>query len=241
MLSQGSKGSATIQAVEFQSGKPLWTADCENAARILGDGGGIFVCSGKESQRVRSLQPASGVENWRTDATGAVLCAKNGILLVAVKGKGPQILQALSESDGRILWSYNVSPVKARWNAQFAADLVWVQRWSAEAGKKDLWSGLDPLTGVVRKTYETPVYIPYACYPSIATERYFVLNRPNDLMEWESGRIHEFRAARHGCVASSIVAGGFFVAVPNYCACYPGMLHGFAAYGHDAASANEYA
>ena len=142
----------------------------------------------------------------------------------------------VSAADGKRLWSYEVTVGKLpaqKCDVLFASGLLWVQHWTVRDAKGSRWVGLDPRSGRVIRSFDTPEYIPYSCYPAIATERYAVLNRPNDLLDWQTGSIHEFRAGRNACAASGVIAGGLYATAPNVCACVPGTLRAFAAFGRD--------
>lgn len=231
VLCQPAGKPAEVIVMDLATAKQRWSFSREGVTKCLVGDGKVFLCSAKE---IVALDLAAGGELWHTDPNGTVLCVKQGVVAV-MAGKGADsTVHALSVKDGKKLWSHAVAPDKVppqRRDVVIADGLVWVEHWLVKQTQSTRWFGLDAQTGQVKKTLDVQEYIPYACYPTIATEQYCVMNRPNDLMKWYDGSISEFRAARNGCGASGIIAGGLYTTVPNVCSCTPGTLRGFTAFG----------
>ena len=233
-------GQATeVRAFDIVKGEAAWQCRLDGITKILADDGKAFLCG---DTLLLCLDLVKGAEQWRAETGGTVLFVKQGVLAV-MSGKGAdRAVHALSAADGKKLWNYPVTIEKgsqAKCDVLFAGGLVWVEHWVAKGSKGTRWAGLEPLSGEVKKSIDVQEYIPYTCYPAVGTERFNVLNRPNDIMEWEGGSISEFRAGRNSCGSSAVIAGGLYATGPNVCACVPGTIRGFAAFGRDDAAATE--
>ncbi|MHC4716468.1 MAG: outer membrane protein assembly factor BamB family protein [Planctomycetota bacterium] len=243
--SKSGEDPTTVRAVNLDTGKELWTDRPGNLDRALIDDGKVLLYFSRDTKRLIALDLESGSVRWRCEPPGVVRFAKDGLVVVESGGKAPKTICGISTANGSKLWSYEITHEKVRygkWQVRQAAGLVWVQHWVVKGRRGSQWVGLDPRTGKVGKALRVPTYIPWGCYPAIATERHLVLDRPNDLMEWASGKIHRFRASRNACGSSAVIAAGLYSTLPSPCACFPGMIRAFCAFaaepsGADAAAA----
>jgi len=236
-----------ISVVKEETGKRLWTrlfpaarypgfyTSRFNQYMVAGDGR-LFYLEGAEQQSVVCADLATGQQKWRLAVTSwpvidpkprgripylAISLYSEGMLFLT----GNSIVHAVSVKDGKHVWSHEYKRVQrygAHATAFFTGGLLWVHN---RAGGSE-WQGLDPMTGEVKKLIQpSPRPGRTRCSQYNATKRFLICGTM-DFLDWRTGSVRNFMAARHPCSISVIPANGLMYTFPHRCTCYQ-MACGF--------------
>ena len=99
---------------------------------------------------------------------------------------------------------------------------------------QEVWHGLDPLTGEMKRELKTSGNWPrtanpakMGCQPLMATARFIMFPRQATYVDFETGEKNSFKFARGGCVLGAIPANGLAYVTPHACGCFSETLRGF--------------
>ncbi|MCK5849637.1 MAG: PQQ-binding-like beta-propeller repeat protein [Kiritimatiellae bacterium] len=214
-------GASGIRAIHADTGKLLW--ESSTAGDILLSKDRVFVLE-LSAKKLISMDLKSGKELWRVGIETIQFAKKTSFLcctaeLILIKGKS---LYAFSANDGKMLWQ------KEKISAFFPAA---GKTWMIQGGSRSGFRQIDPQTGQAseqmkirakKKRYVT------SCGGTrpVATDRFFIGNRPTDFYRWKDGIEFPFQHLRGSCGANITPANGLLYGQANDCYCLPGMFHG---------------
>lgn len=227
----GQSSGSAIVAVTTDTGQVKWRVPVRKFANSSLAAADDHVCF-YDGSEVVCMRLQDGEPLWRAACTTGARSWPMMIYGGAVLVPTARELRAFSLETGKQIWTG--PKVDSRLGAFGAEGLVWINK-SEEYGRSFLWNpapvvttGLDPLTGVVKRTVEvshllTPGHH-IRCYVAKATERYILLPKRGvefvDLQGHDHMRNNWVRGAcRHGFVP----ANGLLYLPPHPCFCYPGV------------------
>ncbi|MHC4914209.1 MAG: outer membrane protein assembly factor BamB family protein, partial [Planctomycetota bacterium] len=225
-----------VRLFDYRAEKVLWEFKLTSRNLVVSDGS-VFVqpYRAKDGTAVICLDLKSGRERWRAKdprLVGAALRTSREGVVVFAGGKGG-LLQAISATDGKYLWSHNyrVPGHGGRSSNIFIlGGLVFIRdagKTEKVGGKKkvvrpEAWVGLDVKTGEQKKTY--PANLVQKCCADAATGR-FLLGGMMDFVDWRTGAYDTDRAVRAVCGFGYFVANGLVYTFPTDCQCFA-MIRG---------------
>ncbi|PCJ57955.1 MAG: hypothetical protein COA79_14375 [Planctomycetota bacterium] len=165
----------------------------------------------------------------------ALVSVQKGVLIVGEAYHGKAI-HAVSTKTGKLLWSKGYSPLGhggRHTEGFFVQGLYWthIRENNVKVGNKrrqaHFWKGLDPKTGVVKRTLKYPkeAQVTHRCHMDKATDNFFIAGSM-DLFGLKEEKHFPVRYTRGSCEVGSVPAQGLLFTVPNGCACQV-FLRGF--------------
>ncbi len=236
----GNGRTTPLQCLDVSTGTQRWEYANNVEHFIAGDDRVFFIDS--DGQTV-CLDADTGLPMWRKDYKGVwkgverlkvrrVVSCNEDILITSGQIKSC-VLQGISTSDGRHLWSFEYTDPYHNFrnsakNAFILDGLIWVNRENSSGISNDnSWVALEPSTGKIRKS------VPYGpvisrCRPAQATERFFFCGS-FDVCDRQTGAFHRIRAARNSCGFGNLPANGLVYCFPQSCEC-DAFLRGYLAF-----------
>ncbi|MEW4486486.1 PQQ-binding-like beta-propeller repeat protein [Thalassoglobus sp. JC818] len=246
------QGSNIIQALNFDLEAELWRFEDGTISDFrLTHENAIVVVSGRSSDgsfqhELVCIDPQSGSAEWRVSTQPNVQSARVKLNFVTdeyVSLMAHGHLHMYSASDGQHLWSSTTDArpgkdyVDERFVGHFFQNgLVWMlaQNSPREFSGQNLWVGLDPQTGEVRRELETIGPWPNTATPAkmgcqllIASDRYIMIPRQATFIDFETGEKHPFKFTRGGCGLGFVPANGLVYSHPHACGCFSEAIRGF--------------
>ena len=237
------KGKVAVTAYDAGTGRKLW--DQPGGRGIAVSGGGVFFVDGKQ---VGALDAATGRPLWSVsplppskpagknakpkrgvgNLTGPIR-AGAGVVLVCPGNRGT--VTAMSAKTGEVLWTRTNEGFRT-WFRPVDACIIDGLVWMTVAGKPEgdvrddyLAVGLDPMTGKVRKSVPCGQVWNSGhhqrCYPTKATERYFIYSRRgSDFLDLATGKVTLNNWTRGACTYGVLPCNGLMYSPPHACRCY---------------------
>ena len=206
--------SKSLQALDFETGKKLWTSD---AVRIWE---AFYACYGASLVVHDDVVIFSGGENYDWQPPGT-------------KRGADDTMTAVSAVDGKKLWSaaHPSSGYRSPEDLLIAQGLVWAPD-SMKKGSSTL-NGLDPRTGEVKRSVELNFQhgFHHRCYSSRATETYMLASKVGiNTIAFDGSETVNDQWVRGACGYGFMPANGLIYATPDPCNCFPeSKLNGFVA------------
>ena len=245
----------STSAYDPQTGEQKWHTELANPYGTVVDDNRAFCIvgsrqdSGKWLHEIVCLDLTTGKEQWRRPTESehsrgkdiprlAIQFAADGLLCLVDNG----LLQALSTDDGSEVWRKKTDGFgRSGWDTRFVGHfygqgLIWMRRYNAEKTRRgqELWQGLDPETGEVKKQIksrgswpESAAQAKIGCQPLMATEKYIIFSRQATYLDAETGIKDTFKFARGGCTVGMIPANGLAYTAPHACGCFTEAVRGF--------------
>ncbi len=247
------KAPRQLVAIDTANGETLWSKETKvSPLSLVADATQVAFHDGEAVVR---LNPATGEESWRnTEASrrslfefnyGPRLVLHENVVLYA-GGDGKKM--GLDAKTGKTLWTAGDprSGYKSPQDLMVASGLVWTAPLTS-GGDSGVFTGLDPLSGEVRKEFPPTVetyWFHHRCYIAKATEKFLMPSRTGiEFIDHEKEHWDINHWVRGGCLYGVMPANGLTYAPPHNCACYPeAKLFGFnalAAYGSKPEPLNE--
>ena len=249
------KEPAKIMSINLPDGKVNWTKSYTVAPlSLIADSGSVYFHDGDS---LVCLERKSGGEKWKTKAerriTGrpVVQGAADSNMYetgyatrllvhedVLIFSNGLQEVVAFSAADGKKLWSQH-QPASGHYSPEdvFVIDgLVWTGA-TAMMNDKGNYIAWDLHTGELKKDLPSDAgdiyWFHQRCYPSRATEKYFIPSRTGiEFVDTEKGHWEINHYARGSCSYGVMPSNGLIFAPPSACACYmEAKLFGMSALG----------
>ncbi len=249
------KEPAKIMSVNISDGRVNWTKKYTVAPlSLIADSGSVYFHDG---DNLVCLKRENGEENWKTKAerriTGNPVVQGSTELNmyetgyatrllvhedVLVFSNGLEEVAGYSGTSGKKLWSQH-QPASGHYTPEdiFVIDgLVWTgaTAWMKDKGNYIAW---DLHTGELKKDLPNDAGDVYwfhqRCYPSRATENYFIPSRTGiEFVDTEKGHWEINHYARGSCSYGIMPSNGLVYAPPSACACYmEAKLFGISALG----------
>jgi len=236
----GNDKATPLQCLDAETGACRWKYANNVEHFIVGDDRVFFV--DLDGQTV-CLDAATGQPKWRKDYKDVweavdrltfrrVVSCNEDILITSGQTKSC-VLQGISTSDGRHLWSFEYTDPYHNFrnsskNAFLLDGLIWVNGENPSGISNDnSWVALEPSTGEIKKN------VPYGpiisrCRPAQATQRFFFCGS-FDVSDRQTGAFHRIRAARNSCGFGNMLANGLVYCFPQSCEC-DAFLRGYLAF-----------
>jgi outer membrane protein assembly factor BamB len=235
-------GPGAVVAADAATGRELWRQAPDPVVVLT-----LAACAGRvcyhDGQRIVCLDLKTGERQWTADCRGPKTGRHSGGTLVmhgdVVLFTGAEGLAGFSAKTGKKLWS---GPRISGPGIAHPADLFVANSlvWGGDPQGKYVpdrtdvrREGLDPETGVVKRTIDVPCLISplhhFRCYRSKATERYLLLpKRGVEFLDLVAGNHMRHDWLRAPCSYGFLPANGLLYMPPSPCFCYPGVkLTGF--------------
>jgi len=229
-----------LQAIDAESGKPLWKAEYSVAPLTPAvDDKGIYFHDGKKlvgldrktGEKLWTSDPVDRQEKIPTNITPTLVVYDGVVLYYGATRK----LYGVSANNGAILWS-GPHPKSGHYcpeDVLVAGGLVW---GGAIAGGRDSgeFVGRDPKTGEIKSRFLPDIdifFMHQRCYRSKATDKWLIPG-------WTGTEFVDFRNkhwitnhwVRGGCIYGVMPCNGLLYTTPHDCACYvQAKLYGFCA------------
>ncbi len=204
--------STSLQALDFRTGKELWTSEpvpiweqfyaCYGASLVVHDDVVLF----------------SGGENYDWQPPGT-------------KKGADDTMTAVSAVDGKKLWTaaHPSSGYRSPEDLLVAQGLVWAPDTMKKS--KSALQGLNPRTGAVERTVELNLGhgFHHRCYSARATETYLLASKVGvNAVAFDGTETTNDHWVRGACGYGFMPANGLIYATPDPCNCYPeSKLNGF--------------
>lgn len=240
-----------VMAIRASDGKVLWEKRDNDAASLmpltLASGNGqIFF---QNTENVIALDAQTGKEKWRTANqveyvrptwSAPTLVAKDGVVLVADRGKTkadpsesktkagtPEKakLTAFSAETGKVLWTLPCAEGAESPADIFVSDgLVWVGELMGRK-EQDYRNARNLLTGEVAREYpespDWPEQHHHRCYRDKATEKYILAGRTGiESIDMATGALTTHNWLRGNCQNGILPCNGLIYMPPEQCGCY---------------------
>jgi outer membrane protein assembly factor BamB len=250
------KEPAKIMSINLPDGRINWTKKYAVAPlSLIADSKSVYFHDG---DNLFCLERKDGGEKWKTEAKRKItgrpvvrgatnsntyetgyatrLVVQNDVLVFS---NGLQQVMGFSTADGKQLWS-QYQPPSGHYTPEdiFVIDgLVWTGA-IAMMNDKGNYIAWDLHTGEQKKDLpnDTNIYwFHQRCYPSRATEKYFIPSRTGlEFVDNETGHWEINHYARGGCSYGVMPSNGLVYLPPSACACYmEAKLFGMSALGGD--------
>jgi len=204
--------SKSLEALDFKTGKKLWTSD---EVPIWKD---FFSCYGTSLVVHDDVVIFSGGENYDWQPPGT-------------KKGADDTMTAVSAVDGKKLWSapHPSSGYRSPEDLFVAQGLVWAPDTMKKASSK--LNGLDPKTGQIKRTIDLNLGhgFHHRCHSSRATEKYLLAAKVGiNSIAFDGKEITNDHWVRGACGYGIMPANGLIYAPPDPCNCFPeSKLNGF--------------
>ncbi len=237
--------NGSVEAYAPDTGKLLWKLDYP-AYSVLGADGTVYLLTRNANPATANdliaIDVRTGKELWRVAHTDLGDTADLHLDLVgpgfiAVSKRQKESLNILDAKTGKLLWSKQYGSVRPEhWKGlrsyRFIA-LVNGQLWYVDEKH-------DPLTGEV--VGKLPKGVPRVgatiCVPPVVFGNVIGISREAQYIELADAadssvpiRTHMLHAARGSCIQGMTPANGMLYTAQNNCACEPGQILGFLAFG----------
>jgi outer membrane protein assembly factor BamB len=234
----------TVRALDLETARLRWKQSAHDARyTVAGDGLVAIVerdASGAASASLVCRQLDNGNLCWRRSQADLPWLPKvrrlvyhNGLFACEVSrltdDRSGNAIHVLSAEDGKRLWGRDYVPLASHMKqarAMFSGDLLWILEGPQGKSHKHGCVGLDPRTGVVKKTL--PASLTH-CFPPVATCRY-LFSGEMDFTDLASGTLDANQITKAACSrdAGVVPANGLLYTFPKHCVCWP-MLRDYAA------------
>ena len=226
----GNDEATPLQCLDAETGMRRWKY-ANNVEHFISGGDRVFFVD-LDGQTV-CLDADTGQPTWRKDYKDVwegvdrltfrrVVSCDEDILVTSGQTKS-SVLQGISTSDGRHLWSFEYTDPYHNFrnsskNAFILDGLIWVNRENPSGISNDnSWVALEPSTGEIKRN------VPYGpiisrCRPAQATQRFFFCGS-FDVCDQQTGAFHRIRAARNSCGFGNLLANGLVYCFPQSCEC----------------------
>jgi outer membrane protein assembly factor BamB len=251
-----------VVAVNAATGQMLWEFRSAVVPLTLGvKGDSVYFHDG---DRIVSLDRRTGEKRWASVPVPIVkrimsffaptLVARDNVVLFAggeesglVKSTGgatkSDTLTALDAKTGKVLWTAKHPPsgYSSPEDLFVIGDTVWFEG-SSNGNLPGVVTGLDLLTGTVRKSYPKAdvdtYWFHHRCYRGKATTRFLMTSRTGiEFIDPTTGHWDINHWTRGGCLYGIMPANGLVYTPPHDCACFPeSKMFGFSALSAGTAS-----
>lgn len=243
-----------LAAVDPDSAKPPWRFSARKPYGTVVDAGRVFCIVGTRQKdgrwlhEILCLDLRTGQERWRSTVQSEHAVGNSSALRIQFATNGivclvdHQIVRIYAARDGREIWT-KTSPAVGRggWDTRlvghfFTQGLVWMRQNDSkrQLDAQEVWHGLDPLTGKLKRELKTRGNWPrtgvpakMGCQPLMATERFIMFPRQATYVDLSSGEKESFKFARGGCVIGAVPANGLAYTTSHACGCFSETLRGF--------------
>jgi outer membrane protein assembly factor BamB len=220
-----------LVCLDIRTGAQRWLSE-HGSWPFLAAGDAVYIAS----ERIMALDAKTGAPRWQAKPPPIDVDGKEPLKVVLCFVEGPTLVVATKEylagyatRDGATLWSAHLPPAKP--NRESAVYHRHPMPWKGGVAVEGIL--YDAATG--REIGNAPPVFASRCMPPVATPNYAVANYKHSnlgfLGDADLSKIIKFQGMDSICGVGLMVANGMIYSGPSFCACVPGKLEGFPAFG----------